>query len=217
MKWIRRYEMNLMVGTWESYRRAILNMLEPNPNVKVLDLGSGEGYFTRRIAQHVRVPKVWGTDLERKVGTTGFQGCDLNKEIPYADASFDVVVASHIIEHLFDTDRFAREIHRVLKDDGYAIISTPNLAAWHNIVYLLLGKQPETAAVSDEMNPWVEAPGHRRIFTTTELFKFLKFHLFRVEKVVGTSMPPVPTGLANLLCKFDRRHADVITVKVRKR
>lgn len=216
MKLLEKYKMDLIVGAWESYRQAVLSLLEPNDSAVVLDLGSGEGQFTRRIQKRVGSETVFGSDLARKVEETNFYGWDLNNAFPPPNRSFDIVVASHIIEHLHNTDLFMKEIRRVLKDDGYAIVSTPNLAAWHNVLYLVLGRQPETAAVSDEMYPWVEAPGHRRIFTATELLKFVAHHGFTVQKLVGSTYYPLPSRLACVACKLDWRHAVMITVKVRK-
>jgi 2-polyprenyl-3-methyl-5-hydroxy-6-metoxy-1,4-benzoquinol methylase len=44
----------------------------------------------------------------------------------FRDGEFDVVHASHLIEHLTDPRAFAREARRILKTDGTLLISTPN-------------------------------------------------------------------------------------------
>ena len=62
------------------------------------------------------------------------QGFDLTKGNDFANPlslptnSTDLVIALEIIEHLFDTDFFLNEIHRILKPEGLLILSTPNLA-----------------------------------------------------------------------------------------
>lgn len=45
--------------------------------------------------------------------------------MPFADASFDLLLANHVLEHVADLDRSLTEIHRVLKPDGHAILQTP--------------------------------------------------------------------------------------------
>lgn len=45
--------------------------------------------------------------------------------LPFADASFDVVICQHVLEHIEDDRSSLAEIRRVLKDDGWAIISAP--------------------------------------------------------------------------------------------
>ena len=60
--------------------------------------------------------------------------------LPFDDGSFDVVVSSAVWEHLPDVDRATREVNRVLRDDGIAVIQIalfPALqgghhAEWHS-------------------------------------------------------------------------------------
>ncbi|MDR0465456.1 MAG: class I SAM-dependent methyltransferase [Treponema sp.] len=43
---------------------------------------------------------------------------------------FDAILASHLIEHLNDPRAFFTEINRILKDDGYVFITTPNISGF---------------------------------------------------------------------------------------
>jgi len=45
--------------------------------------------------------------------------------IPFDDASLDVVVCSHVLEHVADARRALGEIHRVLAPGGWAILQSP--------------------------------------------------------------------------------------------
>lgn len=47
------------------------------------------------------------------------------QEIPYPDGSFDVVIANHVLEHVASDEAAVREISRVLKLGGVAILQTP--------------------------------------------------------------------------------------------
>ena len=51
--------------------------------------------------------------------------CDLNQPIPFASASFDTIVASDVIEHLFDYQTVWSEIARLLRPSGRVIIGVP--------------------------------------------------------------------------------------------
>lgn len=45
--------------------------------------------------------------------------------IPRPDASFDAIIASHVLEHVPDDHRAMRELYRVLKPGGWAILQSP--------------------------------------------------------------------------------------------
>lgn len=74
------------------------------------------------------------------------------------DESFDFVITFQVIEHIPEDDFFVKEIQRVLKKGGKAIISTPNI------------KQSLTR------NPW-----HIREYTAQELQKLLARYFVDVE------------------------------------
>lgn len=216
------------------HRRAILSLLEQDENARLLDLGCGDGEFTLKVAERIGTKQIYGVDIvEKRIAEAKARGieiyrCDLNDTLPIESENFDVVLGNQIIEHLANTDVFVREIHRVLRTGGYAVITTPNLAAIHNILFLLLGKQPPTASVSDEflvgtwypgeksLDPVEKQPSHQRIFTLAALKELLEYHGFQIERSIGSEYFPLSTPLAKVMCYIDKRHATHITVKARK-
>lgn len=48
------------------------------------------------------------------------------ENIPFPDKSFDVVTLLEVIEHVKNPESALKEIHRVLKDDGLLVMSTPD-------------------------------------------------------------------------------------------
>lgn len=216
------------------YRRDVLSLFEPNPEGRLLDLGCGDGEFTLKVAEKMGTGSVFGIDVVKENveqakarGVTCYQA-DLDEaRFPFEDESFDVVCANQIIEHLSKTDGFIREIRRVLKVGGYAVISTPNLAAWHCIAFLLIGWQPYQADVSDEFF-WAgrlhsqreesmrSMAHHRRLFTLRALTQLVEYHGYTVCGSTGSGFPLFPARVARLASSVDKRHAFTITVKVRK-
>lgn len=213
--------------------RVILDLLEPGKNARILDCGCGEGDFTAEVARRIGAGQVCGIEfieeVAQKAEKNGIQvfRVNLNEKIPVEDAAFDFVLASQIIHYLYETDLFIREIHRVLKPGGYAIIATPNLASLHNIVSLVFGRQPHTAHISNEVRvgtlfkpsyPKRRDRGipHLRIFTYEGLKRLFEYHQFRVERMLGVGYYPFPIGIAKLLSRLDARHAVNLTIKVRK-
>lgn len=62
-------------------------------------------------------------------------------KLPFTDNKFDLVLFSEVIEHLYQSPKFAlKEIKRVLKKNGQLIITTPNVARSINRLFLLMGK-----------------------------------------------------------------------------
>ncbi|MGB5742557.1 MAG: class I SAM-dependent methyltransferase [Sedimenticolaceae bacterium] len=94
------------------------------PGDQLLDLGCGSGEIAAQLATRARViccdaidQRTQGVDLPfTAVGVT----------LPFANASFDVVVSNHVIEHLPDAAIHVAEIRRVLRPGGIAYLATPN-------------------------------------------------------------------------------------------
>jgi ubiquinone/menaquinone biosynthesis C-methylase UbiE len=110
--------------------RQILSALQVKPTDRVVELGCGVGDYAKEIAQ--RTKTVTGVDLNvdgarRRYPDVDFLAADSNKQLPFADASTDVVVSINTIEHLRDPDKFLREIARILKPQGRVALTTANL------------------------------------------------------------------------------------------
>lgn len=101
-----------------------------------LDLSAGDGLSTRMLRQ-----RGWRViPTERKVSRPGWVAADLISDLPFRSESFDLVLLLEVIEHLPDIPHSLREIARVLKPGGAAIVTTPNrLNVVSRIHYLLTG------------------------------------------------------------------------------
>ncbi len=106
--------------------------------LRILDAGTGHGALAQRL--HEQGFQVAACDLfpERfRYAPVEFRQADLTQHLPYADASFDVVIAIEVMEHLLDHLTFVRECHRVLKPGGRLVISTPNVLSLKSRVRFL--------------------------------------------------------------------------------
>jgi SAM-dependent methyltransferase len=208
------YMTTMFEATEELNRRTILDAATPRPGATLLDLGCGDGVFTERIARHVGAGSVLGLELIEPLAEAAeargieVHRADLAEKLPFEDASIDVVHSNQVIEHLPGTDHFMREIRRVLRPGGYAVVSTNNLASLHNIVSLIAGYQPPPCHVSDEqigvgnpMNAHRGAPGaagqmHLRVFTGRALGELAELHGLRVEVAKTAGFYPLPPRVA---------------------
>lgn len=208
----------------------IEQLLEPGTANSLVDLGANDGSLTRRFAEIARADEVHAVEIVEEQAEKAAQrgivvaGADLNETLPYDDEAFDVVCSNQVIEHLVDTDMFVSEIFRILRPGGYAVVSTENLASWHNIGALVFGWQPFSLSnVSfrsignplslhrGESWPW-KSWQHMRVFAYQGLRELFAAHGFRVEALLGAGYFPFPAGLG----RRDPRHAMFLTVKARR-
>jgi ubiquinone/menaquinone biosynthesis C-methylase UbiE len=194
----------------------------------LLDVGCGDCDFTQRMAGVVKPIKIIVVDSVKvrleHAQELGYEivEADLNSTLPFPDNSIDVIHVGDVIEHLNNTDTIVKEIKRVLTPVGYAIISTPNLASWHNIFALVRGRQPMTCMISDEVivqgmqEDDVTMPKHRRIFTLAALKELVKYHRLKITDARGCGYYPFTGIWQSILSQYDWNHAAYALIKVVK-
>lgn len=99
---------------------------------------------------------------------------DVNNGLPFEKNSFDVVIAGEIVEHTFDDVLFINECHRILKENGVLLLTTPNLISLKNRILMLFGYNPRFAI----------ADYHYKVYTKKlleRLFKQSRFNLFKIK------------------------------------
>ncbi len=106
------------------------------PSFNVLEVGCGTGIYTYEMTKHFN--NIIGLDISRGmlieakkkiINSTSYnvilvQGDAEN--IPFKDSSFDRVVSINMLEHLDNVSKSAKEMKRVVKNDGKLLISIPN-------------------------------------------------------------------------------------------
>ena len=105
---------------------------------------------------------------------------------PYDDESFDGVVFCEVLEHL-TTDPMAAlaEIHRVLKLDGWLLVTTPNAAWYENIARLWLAHNKYDAYSAH--GPYGR---HNREYTLPELQNLLQTMGFDIQRIEARDLHP---------------------------
>jgi SAM-dependent methyltransferase len=78
--------------------------------------------------------------------------------IPFVDASYDIVIAHHVLEHIDDDRRAIGEMFRILRPGGLALLSTPINAS--------RARTYENPAITDPVarEAHFSAPDHRRFY-----------------------------------------------------
>lgn len=211
----------------------LASLLFPAPERPTfVDLGCDDGELTQVLAAILGTDDVHGVEIvaERAehARSRGVEVrlADLNEPFPYAACTFDVAVSHQVIEHLIDLDNFASELYRILRPGGFALVSTENLASWHNIAALTLGWQPFSLTNLSRTVLGVGNPlslhrnesalpaswRHVHVLASRGLTELLAAHGFEVEVLLGAGYYPLPARLS----RWDFRHAVFLTTRVRR-
>jgi SAM-dependent methyltransferase len=220
-----------------AYHARILDSLPEDPDALLLDIGCDDGAWTDEIRRRIgiRRQQVAGIEIvEERAQLAREHGfdvrtSDLDEPWPFDDASFDVVHANQVIEHVVRLDHFLSELRRVLARDGVAVICTENLASWHNVAAIALGYQPFSLTNVSNVRPIGnrfalhagEAPEHDEswqhvhVLTLAGLRDVFAVHGFDVTSSWGTGYYPFPKRVASKLSALDPRHTHFIGIVAR--
>ncbi|MEX0596620.1 MAG: class I SAM-dependent methyltransferase [Candidatus Paceibacterota bacterium] len=105
---------------------SILNNERQLNSAQLLDIGAGSGHIAQAFTNYgCTVESVDLCDLRQVKHGYNFQLYD-GTTLPYIDASFDIVITNHVIEHVDSQQDHLDEIYRVLKPGGICYLATPN-------------------------------------------------------------------------------------------
>ncbi len=130
-------EYDALITRGDFFRMHLLNpamreVVGPVAGKEILDAGCGQGYLAYELAREGAT--VTGVDgAERlieiarsryaKTGGLRFTTLDLTEHLPFADASFDIVIANMVLMDLDPIERLMKCIARVLKPNGTFVFS----------------------------------------------------------------------------------------------
>ena len=108
-----------------------------NKNMKILDIGSGNGQLTLKTSRHCK--EIIGIEINKKqlkmaqneqkrlkFFNVKFKKANAEKRLDFADSSFDAIIFLDVLEHLKNRRQILIECKRILKKEGRMFISVPN-------------------------------------------------------------------------------------------
>jgi SAM-dependent methyltransferase len=110
---------------------ALLDGIEPT---RILEIGVGEGVVMARVRERFPNATIVGVDLPDESLAQEWRGAGLScvfgdaAALPFPDASFDLVLAIEVLEHVAQPDRASRELARICT--GSLIASVPFEPVW---------------------------------------------------------------------------------------
>ncbi len=176
---------------------------------KLLDIGCGDGLLAGLVNK--KYSQIYGVEFSeaarRLAEAKGVitENININSQsLPFDDNTFDAVAGLDIVEHVFEPDKFLEEVFRVLKPEGFFILSTPNVRYLRQITSLIFkGRSPRTSSDKEGYDG-----GHVHYFTYKDIELLLekngfaqieRFGLYRWEHFTVSSK--IKDTIKNILGK----------------
>lgn len=130
-----------------------------------IDIGCGPGTFISTLPEYIFST---GFDIEplqidyanNEYGCANkqYKCIETGKPLPVEDNSIDVVTLTDLVEHLPEDYNvyLMKEVHRILRKDGFALITTPNYGSLWPVVEWFVNKLGEVSYEDQHINPYYE-------------------------------------------------------------
>lgn len=170
---------------------------------RYLDMGCGNGNLTVKIGKIIDAEEIYGVDIDNEVlanFSSIIKGVQYDFEtlprfkLPFENDYFDLITAIEFIEHLSYGDDLLQEVHRLLSEKGFFLLTTPNLASLLNRSLLLFGFQPTYSSPSKYYNIGgrklskkvpISDYGHKNLYTLKALKHIFDLNNFKIIKIIG--------------------------------
>lgn len=195
-----------LYDSWERIQTVLiwLEQLAQSKVHRILELGANPYFLTLLIKKYLdfdlQLANYFGDSadngtrtqsVQRNGKTYDFPYSHFNVEIdsfPYETGSFDCVIFCEILEHLIlNPDFTLSEIKRVLRAEGFLILSTPNAARLGNFIKLLKGQN-----IYDGYSSHGIYGRHNREYTFDEVEALLRRHGFETVRSEVRNIYPHP-------------------------
>ena len=171
---------NLKLFRWSSHDR-ILGLVEKNK--KVLDVACASGYLADFLKQKNCL--IDGIDIDSEAVKEAQKRCnayvlDISKDkVP---GKYDIIVLGDILEHLEDPLKILSSLKENLNNDGYIIVSIPNIVNIYPRLKIFFGN-------FDYKEKGIFDRTHLKFFTRKSFKEFIKRAGFKIEKLEYTPIP----------------------------
>ena len=177
--------------TFNYLQEPLLALLNKHTNKYILDLGCGNGYMVNTLVAlgynaYGTDASVQGIEIARQTNPDRFFLQDLSTDQLPAELqsiSFDTIISTEVIEHLYDPEGFINFCKNALNNKGELIISTPYHGYLKNLMLGLLNKW------DTHMNPMWHG-GHIKIWSKKTLSTALTDAGFKVIAFKGCGRMP---------------------------
>ena len=128
-------------------RRDLIDRLSIDPSRAILEIGCGigaTGGYAKRTGKSGRYVGIELFPPAAKLASTVLDEVHVANietfDPPYAESTFDVLIASEVLEHLIDPWTVLRKLQPMIKPGGSVFASSPNIAHKSTLKMLLAGR-----------------------------------------------------------------------------
>lgn len=205
----------------------LVNKHIPKNPQRILDVGCQGGKYLYAINKILRAKELYGINLEPVENTSiNMTIMDVNKKnLPYLDKYFDFIFCGDLIE-IVHQDNFYSELRRILTDNGFLILATPNLCWWLNRIVVLLGFQPYYSKLSTQYaaigklglrpykdNPLWDFPHYHCLYSFKQFSKLYGLRIIKTYGAMrGNSLPEYLFILDNIFSYVPSLAAELIFI-----
>lgn len=197
--------------------RVIPAIFENRQHKTILDVAAGVGCAAKRIMETYPTnllcnditPKCLTILQKMGIKTVSFDLDNDEQPFPFPDGHFEAVLSFATIEHLLHIDHFLSEIHRILKNEGYLYITSPNYAALSYLPRFLFEGKSFHDPLSKSSRTRYEFYAHVRYFTYRTLLEFVRSFGFTSDTVYLA----LPGGSTRYLAMYNQSKAKALAFR----
>ncbi|MEX2054611.1 MAG: methyltransferase domain-containing protein, partial [Candidatus Andersenbacteria bacterium] len=176
-----------------SSHTVIAKMLREAKAESILDVGCAEGFLAKALTYRPSILIGIDNNIDHKPqGYTHFIKADLEESNFNFNTRFDAIVFADVLEHLVKPQVVLQKIKRYVSEDGFILVSVPNMD-------FLLARLPRFLGITLEMNRGLFDKTHKQEFNLKKIEDFLKVNEF---EIIEREFTPVPLPL--IFTAFDK-------------
>lgn len=167
-------------------KKIALSFVKEGNKKLALDIGCRDGYWSEVLKE--KGYEVKALDIEPHY--KGALKHDVEKGLPFKDKTFDLIWCTEVLEHLLKPEFLIKEIDRVMKKKGVAILTTPNSNWWAYWIVRFWGLTPKKLQNKDHKQ-FFDEKSIRKIASGYDIFGYFPYMLFfmKIKNFLGLLTP----------------------------
>ena len=187
---------------WDRIKTAI-DFAKITDDFTLLDVGCNRCHLLKMIRNLNKKCELWGVDIDPKFTNNKPDNCNFKvskvENLPFENDHFDIVFTLSTLEHVPELNSAIKEIRRVLKPGGSAIVSSPTESRFYRFCRFLLFGEVKDVHVHKSISR-TEADHHYH--NVYEIEK--KFIANGFEQIKKKSLPGFPFPDLHRVSKFQK-------------